>query len=148
MFGKKKENQDIDPGGQQSQKYAEDFLEDQLGDDDAFLNAISELTEKGDEKFSVPDPNVELNRDLAQLAMGYGEYEDILPSVTNFDHPVQASTVAVDLTELEMMRAMGLPQNIYQIIKGGHGMNTGPKGVHSWVSFLKAELGKRDAQER
>jgi len=64
------------------------------------------------------DPHTELTRTQMELGTAYGDYEGLLPQVTNFDHPMQAMSIDKDMTELDFMRALGLPEEMYNIMKG------------------------------
>jgi len=64
------------------------------------------------------DPNVELTKIQMEMGMAYPPYEGLLLEVTNFDHPMQAISVIKDMTELEFMRSLGLPEAMFKFLKG------------------------------
>lgn len=89
-----------------------------------------------DQTLEDKDPHVELTRETIKMAMGYGEFKGLLPQVTNLDHPLQAASLAKSASLIEIMRAMGMPKPIYEIIMG-HTDNTFISGIDG---FLRARM--------
>ncbi|MCQ6962794.1 hypothetical protein [Methanolobus chelungpuianus] len=102
------------------------------GLDPSFLQAIQDA---GNDGFMVPDPNVDLTRDLAKIALGIKEYRDSLPQMTNLEHPVQSTCLTANMTDLELMRAMGMSQHVYNILKGDN------LYVSGFAGMLKTRMG-------
>lgn len=102
-----------------------------LVDPDAVLN----LNKSSDDLFKLDDPGVELNREIVKMALAVDEYIDLLPQVTNLDHPAQANGLSHDITELELMRLMGLPFDIYTTYLGRG------KPLSGFFGMLKARMG-------
>ncbi len=73
--------------------------------------------DKGD-SIMQKDPNVELRREFAKMAAGIPPYEGVILQTTNLDHPVQSMSLIKDLTELDTMRALGMSEELYNILKG------------------------------
>lgn len=111
-FGKKKEDKQQEQIEQSKQQVADVYS--QL--DPAFLQTLIDAA--GGDGYLVPDPNVDLTRDLAKIALGIKEYRDSLPQMTNLEHPVQSTTITANMTDLELMRAMGMSLSTYNILKG------------------------------
>lgn len=104
----------------------------------AFLSdesALKQIQGAEDDLFHLDDPNVELNREMVKMGLAVDEYIDLLPQVTNLDHPAHARGLAKDMTELEIMRMLGLPQQVYSTI---HGRNNSLSG---FFGHLKARMG-------
>jgi hypothetical protein len=121
-FGKKKEDKQQEQIEQSKQQVADAYS--QL--DPAFLQT---LLDAAGEDYLVPDPNVDLTRDLAKIALGIKEYRDSLPQMTNLEHPVQSTTITANMTDLELMRAMGMSQHTYSILKGDTHYISGFAGI-------------------
>jgi len=64
------------------------------------------------------DPNTELTKTQMEMGSAYPPYEGLLPQVTNFDHPMQVMSIIKDMTELDIMRSLGLPESMYVAFKG------------------------------
>jgi len=140
-FGKKKKDElgEILPDDVETAKqFAMKSLADRLGgggEGSALIEALLK-TSDADEGMFVPDQAVELSREMAEKALAQGpENQELLPSMTNLDHPIQAATIASDLTQLELMKAWGLPSQMYLMIRGNGQNQTG------YTLYLKALMG-------
>lgn len=104
----------------------------------AFLadpGVINNLNKSSDDIFKLDDPGVELNREMVKMGLAVDEYIDLLPQVTNLDHPAHAKGLSHDITELELMRLMGLPLDIYTTYLGRG------KPLSGFFGMLKARMG-------
>ena len=93
------------------------------------------LKESSDDLFKLDDPTVELNREMVKMGLAVDEYIDLLPQVSNLDHPAHAKGLSHDITELEIMRMMGLPNQMYTTILGRG------KPLSGFFGMLKARMG-------
>lgn len=96
---------------------------------------INNLNKSSDDLFKLDDPAVELNREMVKMGLAVDEYIDLLPQVTNLDHPAHAKGLSHDITELELMRLMGLPLDIYTTYLGRG------KPLSGFFGMLKARMG-------
>jgi len=104
----------------------------------AFLSdpdVMNNLNKSSDDLFKLDDPTVELNREMVKMGLAVGEYIDLLPQVTNLDHPAHAIGLSHDITELELMRLLGLPLDIYTTYLGRG------KPLSGFFGMLKARMG-------
>lgn len=104
----------------------------------AFLSdpeVVNNLKESSDDLFKLDDPTVELNREMVKMGLAVGEYSDLLPQVTNLDHPQHAKGLSHDITELEVMRMMGLSKQMYSTFLGNG------KPLSGFFGMLKARMG-------
>ena len=87
--------------------------------------AIIPMGNDGDQGDAVlrKDPNTELTRIQMEMMMAYPPYEGLLLETTNFDHPMQVMSVIKDATELDLMRALGLPDTMFKFLKGESGLD-------------------------
>lgn len=84
----------------------------------------------------LPDQGVELQRETIEKALAQGkENEELLYSMTNLDHPIQAATITQNLTLIEMMRGWGLDFNTYTMIRGNG------KNITGFTLYLKSLMG-------
>jgi hypothetical protein len=127
MAFKKKEDKQAEQIEASKEAVAEQY--GQFGPE--FLKALEEASNDG---FVIPDPNVDLNRDIAEMAIGGKKYRDLLPQMTNLEHPVQSTTLTANMTDLELMRAMGMSQHTYDILKGDE------KYVSGFAGILKTRM--------
>ena len=102
-----------------------------LGDPDT----INNLNKSSDDLFKLDDPTVELNREMVKMGLAVDEYIDLLPQVTNLDHPAHAKGLSHDITELEYMRLLGLPLDMYNTYLGRG------KPLSGFFGMLKARMG-------
>ena len=104
----------------------------------AFLSdpdVINNLNKSSDDLFKLDDPAVELNREMVKMGLAVDEYIDLLPQVTNLDHPAHAKGLSHDITELEYMRLLGLPLDMYNTYLGRG------KPLSGFFGMLKARMG-------
>ena len=104
----------------------------------AFLTdpaVISNLNKSSDDLFKLDDPAVELNREMVKMGLAVDKYIDLLPQVTNLDHPAHAMGLSHDITELEYMRLLGLPLDMYNTYLGRG------KPLSGFFGMLKARMG-------
>lgn len=71
-----------------------------------------------DDTVEQKDQRVELVRDISHMALATGKFKDLIFQTTNLDHPVHAMSVVHDGTEIELLRAMGLSDQLYRIFIG------------------------------
>lgn len=93
------------------------------------------LNDAGSDMVELKDPKIELDREIVKMGLAVGEYIDMLPQVTNLDHPQHAKGLAHDMTELEIMRMLGLPEHIYNTVHGRE------KALSGFFGHLKARMG-------
>lgn len=90
------------------------------------------------------DPNVELTKIQLQMGLAVPPYEGTILQVTPFDHPIQTMSIISDLTMLEWMKALGLPKNVYELLKGESYMDE-KGGIHimntGFFGFMRARMG-------
>ena len=98
-------------------------------------DVINNLNKSSDDLFKLDDPAVELNREMVKMGLAVEEYIDLLPQVTNLDHPAHAKGLSHDITELEYMRLLGLPLDMYNTYLGRG------KPLSGFFGMLKARMG-------
>jgi len=98
-------------------------------------DVFKDLQKSSEDLFRLDDPNVELNREMVKMGLAVGEYIDMLPQVTNLDHPVHAKGLSHDMTELEIMRMLGLSSSVYAAVLGRD------KPLSGFFGHLKARMG-------
>lgn len=91
----------------------------------------------GDTNLEDKDPQVELTRDIISMAMAHGDFKNILPQVTTLDHPEQAINLSKATSLIEMMRACGMPKQVYDIMMG----NTDATYACGIDGFLRLRMG-------
>jgi hypothetical protein len=139
VFGKKKKDElgeelldDIETAKQHAIK----SLTERLGSGSSALVEALLNTSDADDGMFIPDQAVELSREMAEKALAQGpDNQELLPAMTNLDHPIQAATLASDLTQLELMRAWGLPEQMYLMIRGNGQNQTG------YTLYMKSLMG-------
>ena len=98
-------------------------------------DVINNLNKSSDDLFKLDDPAVELNREMVKMGLAVDEYIDLLPQVTNLDHPAHAKGLSHDITELEYIRLLGLPLDMYNTYLGRG------KPLSGFFGMLKARMG-------
>ena len=99
--------------------------------------------DKGDSVIQ-KDPNVELTKIQLQMGMAVPPYEGVLLQVTPFDHPIQTISIIKDLTMLDFYRSFGLPEDVYNSLKGFSFLDE--KGIPQirntgFNGFMRARMG-------